>query len=65
MNPNTTDANIYEKIIHLPDSSLKLQQDFRLLLVGQTGSGKSRFIIQLLNEKQKILLNEVWKNNHS
>ena len=48
------DTKIHEQILNIPDSALKLQSTFKMLIQGQSGLGKTEFILKLLASNKMV-----------
>ena len=52
------DSKLYQQEIKISENALKLQSNFKLLLVGASGQGKTEWIISLVKSKTKHMVDE-------
>ena len=52
------DSNLYQQEIRIPEDALKIQSNFKLLLIGASGQGKTQWIVSLLEAKKNLMVDE-------
>ena len=52
------DSKIYQQEIKLSENDLKLQSNFKLLICGSSGQGKTQFIVSLISARNDLMVDK-------
>ena len=52
------DSSVFQKELPISENDLKLQTNYKLLIVGASGAGKTQFICELIKERKKFMVDQ-------